>query len=197
MIMMERMCITMKNTEKGKLYVISAPSGTGKGTIIAKMLELRPELKLSVSATTRTPRKGEEHGKNYFFVTREKFEDMIARGEFHEYAEYVGEYYGTPKKPIYEHIENGNDVLLEIETQGAMQVMMMNPNAVSIFIVPPSLEELERRLRGRGTDSEDKLLHRLERARLELDYQNEYAPVVVNDDVTRAAEEILGIIDNG
>jgi guanylate kinase len=187
----------MKNTDKGRLYVISAPSGTGKGTIIAKMLELRPELKLSVSATTRAPREGEAHGVNYYFVTRAEFEDMIARGEFHEYAEYVGEYYGTPKKPIHEHMGNGKDVLLEIETQGAMQVMMMNPDAVSIFIVPPSLEELERRLRGRGTDSEDKLLHRLERARLELDYQGEYNHVVVNDDVTRAAEEILSIIDAG
>jgi len=187
----------MKNTDKGRLYVISAPSGTGKGTIIAKMLELRPELRLSVSAATRQPREGEMDGVNYFFVTREFFEDMIVRGEFLEYAEYVGEYYGTPKKPIHEHIEAGRDVLLEIETNGAMQVMMMNPDAVSIFIVPPSLEELERRLRGRGTDSEDKLIHRLERAKLELDYQDEYAHVVVNDDITTAAEEILGIIDGG
>lgn len=185
----------MKNTDKGRLYVISAPSGTGKGTIIAKMLELRPELRLSVSAATRQPREGEMDGVNYFFVTREFFEDMIVRGEFLEYAEYVGEYYGTPKKTIHEAIQNGKDILLEIEVQGAKQVMEIQPDAVTIFIVPPSLEELERRLRGRGTDSEEKLIKRLARAELELEERHAYNHVVVNDDVTRAAEEIIAIIE--
>jgi len=185
------------NNKRGTLYVISAPSGGGKGTIIQRLLELRPDLHLSVSATTRVPRVGENDGEAYFFITHDEFRQMIDNDEFLEHAEYVGERYGTPKMPIYEAIDNGRDALLEIEVQGAKQVMGMDTGAVTIFIVPPSLDELERRLRGRGTDSEDKLIKRLERARLELEERHDYDHVVVNDDVARAAEEILGIIDGG
>ena len=187
----------MKNKDRGRgqLVVISSPSGGGKGTIIRRMRELRPELHLSVSSTTRSPRDGETHGVEYYFTPREEFERMMAEEEFLEYAEYVGEYYGTPKKTIHEAIQNGKDILLEIEVQGAKQVMEIQPDAVTIFIVPPSLEELERRLRGRGTDSEEKLIKRLARAELELEERHAYNHVVVNDDVTRAAEEIIAIIE--
>ena len=181
---------------KGRLIVLSAPSGAGKDTVINALLKLRPELYLSVSATTRAPREGEEDGVSYFFISREAFDEMIKKGEFLEYAEYVGEYYGTPVKPIYKHIGDGKDVIIEIEVQGAKQVMQLELDALTIFIVPPSMEELERRLRGRGTDTEEMLIARLERARMELKEKDCYAHVVVNDDVTRTAGEILSIIDN-
>ena len=180
---------------KGKLIIISAPSGAGKGTVISRLIEMRPELVLSVSATTRTPRAGEVDGTDYYFVTQERFREMIGLGEFLEYAEYVGEYYGTPAGPIHEHIENGKNVILEIEVQGAMQVMKLEPCALTVFIVPPDMAELEKRLRGRGTDSEEKLAARLERARGELEEKVYYEHIIVNDDVTRAAEEISAIIE--
>ena len=186
----------MKNNKKGRLFVISAPSGAGKGTIIQRLIELRPKLAYSVSATTRAPRDGEVEGVSYYFITREKFKEMVGRGEFLECAEYIGEFYGTPKKPILDCVENGGDILLEIEVQGARQVMAIAPEAVTIFIIPPSIEELERRLRGRRTESEEKLAARLERARKELKEQIYYGHVIVNDDITRAVGEILSIIDS-
>ena len=190
--------MTMKNSngKKGGLFVISAPSGAGKGTVLKQILELRPEHVLSVSFTTRSPRTGEKHGESYFFAAREDFEKMIEQDKFLEYAEYVGEYYGTPKEPIYDAIGDGKSVLLEIEVLGAGQIKEKEPDAVSIFIIPPSLEELERRLRGRGTDSDDKIRTRLERARAELEERHSYDHVVVNDDVTRAAQEIISIMDS-
>ena len=186
----------MSNSNNGALYVISAPSGAGKGTVISRMLENQSELHLSVSVTTRAPRKGEIDGETYFFVTNEKFQHMIEAGEFLEYAEFVSEYYGTPKKPIYEALGRGMTVLLEIEVLGARQIMAKDPEAVTIFIIPPSMDELERRLRGRGTDSEANLIKRLERARFELEEQGDYDYVVVNDNADRAAAEILAIIDS-
>ena len=179
----------------GRLIVISAPSGTGKGTVIAKLLDLRPELVMSVSATTRQPRAGEVDGVSYHFLSAELFQGMIDRGEFLEYAEYAGDHYGTPKEPVLRSMDDGRDVLLEIEVKGARQVMALVQRSISIFIVPPDLDELERRLRGRGTDSEDKLRERLNIARAELEHKGEYMHVVVNDEVARAAEEILAILD--
>ena len=180
---------------RGKLIIISAPSGSGKGTVIHRILTLRPDIVFSVSATTRAPRPGEIEGVSYHFVTREQFEEMIANDDFLEYAEYVGEFYGTPKKPIYEGLEAGKDVLLDIEISGAGQVLGKIPDALTIFIIPPDMEELERRLRGRGTDNEEKLKARLERARQELEERNIYKHTVINDRVTRVAGEILSIIE--
>ena len=188
-------CGKLSAHRKGNLFVISAPSGAGKDTVINKVLELRPETHLSVSATTRPPRAGEVCGLSYYFVAHERFKKMIANGEFLEYAEYVGQYYGTLKKPVNELIESGRDVILEIEVKGAKQIMSIMPRAVTIFIVPPSYEELERRLRGRGTENEEKLAERLEVARIELDEKRHYKHIVVNDTVLRAAEEISKIID--
>ena len=180
---------------EGRLIVISGPSGTGKGTVIAMMLEKRPGMEMSVSATTRKPRAGEIDGVSYHFISVDKFNDMIGRGEFLEYAEYAGDFYGTPKKAVFDRVDNGIDVLLEIEVKGARQVTSAAPGAISIFLTPPDLDELERRLRGRGTDSEDKLKARLEIAKAEIAQKGEYKHVVVNDKVERAAEEILEIID--
>ena len=181
-------------SKKGRLIVISAPSGGGKGTVIKRLLELAPDLCYSVSATTRTPRKGEVNGESYHFLTRDKFVEMINNNEFLEHAKYVEEFYGTPKQFILDCVENGDDVILEIEVQGAKQVMDIIPEALTIFIVPPSLDELERRLRGRGTDSEEKLIARLKTARQELNEKEHYKHVVINDEVDRAAREILSLV---
>jgi len=180
--------------DRGRLIVISAPSGAGKSTIIRRIVSLRPDLILSVSATTRQPRAGEKDGAAYHFVTKERFMEMIRQGEFLEYAEYVGEFYGTPKGPVFEWIESGRDVILEIEIRGARQVMAQSPGATTIFIVPPDMQELERRLRGRRSEPEEKLASRLEKALLELEEKELYDHIVVNDDVSRAAGEILEII---
>jgi len=181
---------------RGGLFIISAPSGAGKGTVIQTLLELRPELVFSVSATTRAPREGEVDGVSYSFVTHERFKQMISDDEFLEYAEYVGEFYGTPKSPVFANMENGKDVLLDIEVQGAKQVLGKVPEAVTIFIVPPDMDELERRLRGRGTDSEEKLIARMARARQEMLEMDFYDNIVINDVVSRAAGELLAIIKN-
>ena len=181
--------------KKGRLFIISSPSGGGKGTVISHLQKLRPELYYSVSATTRAPRDGEVDGVSYYFVSKERFLELAARNAFLEHAKYVDEYYGTPRSLIDDCIYYGKDVLLEIEVQGAKQVMSSGLDAVSIFIVPPSMEVLEQRLRGRATESEDKLEARLIRARSELEEKEHYDHIVVNDDALRAAEEILSIID--
>jgi len=184
------------SSARGGLFIISAPSGAGKGTVIQSLLELRPELVFSVSATTRAPRDGEVDGVSYSFVTHERFKQMISDDEFLEYAEYVGEFYGTPKSPVFASMESGKDVLLDIEVQGAKQVIGKVPGAVTIFIVPPDMDELERRLRGRGTDSEEKLIARMARARQEMLEIDFYDNIVINDVVSRAAGELLAIIEN-
>ena len=179
---------------KGKLVVISGASGVGKGTVLNRMMQMRPDLQFSVSATTRDMRPGEVDGVHYYFITKERFEDMIARGEFLEYDAHHANYYGTPRTQAEEKQEKGH-VLLDIEPMGAKQVKAAKPDAVLVFIKPPSMEELERRLRGRGDTPEDQIAIRMERAKWEMEQAAWYDHVVVNDDVQRCAEEILNIID--
>lgn len=178
---------------KGKLIVISGASGVGKGTVLKRMMEKCPKLTFSVSATTRPPRPGEVEGVHYYFVTRERFQDMIARGEFLEYDAHAANYYGTPRAQAEEKREHGH-VLLDIEPMGARQVKESEPEALLIFIMPPTMEELERRLRGRGDTPEDQIRMRMERAHWEIDQKSWYDHVVVNDDADRCADEILHII---
>lgn len=180
--------------ERGTLVVVSGFSGAGKGTVLAQVLARRPDLYFSVSFTTRAPRQGEQDGVNYHFVTWEEFQTRIGRGEFLEYAEYVGNYYGTSMTVIREKLERGIDVILEIEIQGAAKVREKMPEAVSLFLVPPSFEELSRRLHSRGTDSEETIRQRLETARREVREIVNYDYIVVNDTVDRAVEEILAIL---
>ena len=181
--------------KRGLLIIISGPSGVGKGTV-RKYFEANKDLNLaySTSMTTRKPREGEIDGKDYFFVTREQFIQSIQKGELLEYAEFVGNYYGTPLKEVNRLRDEGKNVLLEIEVQGAKQVQEKCPDAISIFIIPPSMEELERRLRGRGTEPEDVILQRLETAKTEMTFKDRYKYVVLNDDAEKAAEEVLNII---
>ena len=179
---------------KGKLVVISGASGVGKGTVLKRMMEMRKDLQFSVSATTRPPRPGEVDGVHYYFITKERFEDMIARGEFLEYDAHHANYYGTPRVQAEEKQAKGH-VLLDIEPMGAKQVKLAKPDAVLVFIKPPSMEELEHRLRGRGDTPEDQIAIRMERAKWEMEQAAWYDHVVVNDDVQRCAEEILSIID--
>ena len=180
--------------ERGTLVVVSGFSGAGKGTVLAQVLARRPDLYFSVSFTTRAPRQGEQDGVNYHFVTREEFQDRIGRGEFLEYAEYVGNYYGTSMTVIREKLERGINVILEIEIQGAAKVREKMPEAVSLFLVPPSFAELSRRLHARGTDSEETIRQRLETARREVREIVNYDYIVVNDTVDRAVEESLAIL---
>lgn len=177
----------------GKMIVISGASGVGKGTVLNLMMENRKDLTFSVSATTRPPRPNEVDGVHYYFVTRETFEEMIRNGEFLEYDEHAKNYYGTPRAQAEEKMVNGH-VLLDIEPAGAKQVRAAMPEAKLIFIMPPSMEELERRLRGRGDTPEDQIKIRMERAVWEMEQKEWYDHVVVNDDAARCAEEILKII---
>ena len=179
--------------KKGKLIVVSGASGVGKGTVLGIMMEKRKDLSFSVSATTRPPRPGEIDGVHYYFITREKFEAMIAAGEFLEYDAHAANYYGTPRAQAEEKQTHG-PVLLDIEPKGAKQVKEKAPDAVLIFIMPPSVAELERRLRGRGDTSEEQIQMRMERATWEMEQRVWYDHVVVNDDPERCAQEILKII---
>ena len=178
---------------KGKLVVISGASGVGKGTVLGHMMRMNGELRFSVSATTRPPRPSETDGVHYYFITKERFEEMIAQGEFLEYDAHNANYYGTPRAQAQEKMEHGH-VLLDIEPKGAAQVREADAEAVLIFIMPPSMEELERRLRGRGDTPEDQIAMRLERAVWEMEQRHWYDHVVVNDDAQRCAREILNII---
>lgn len=183
----------MNNIKKNVLAVISGPSGVGKGTVIKKMFELCPDLCESVSCTTRAPRAGEVDGKDYFFIPKERFEQMISRGELLEYSAHFENYYGTPKAFVEEKLETG-DVILEIDVDGALMVKKSHPSAVLIMITPPDMQELERRLKKRGTESDEKIALRISRAEYELSKSDKYDYCVVNDEVTRAAESILAII---
>lgn len=178
---------------KGLKIVLSGPSGSGKGTIVKELIS-DDQFLLSISATTRAPRQGEEEGVHYFFKTREDFEHMIAQNELLEYAEFCGNYYGTPKAFIEESVKNGKDVILEIEVKGAMQIKEIYPDAIFIFVVPPSLAELESRLVGRNTEAREVIDKRLNRAKEELALYNQYDYVVVNDRLVEAIEEIKCIV---
>lgn len=180
--------------KRGKLYVFTGPSGTGKGTILSRVLEADDNLFVSVSATTRAPREGEQDGVHYYFLSRDAFEDRIRQGAFLEYAQYVGNYYGTLEGPVNEKLDAGCDVILEIEVQGAMQIHEKRPDAVMVFVAPPSMDELARRLRGRGTENEDKVLARLQTAQKEMTYADRFDYVVVNDSLDCAVDDLLAIL---
>lgn len=184
----------IKSKQHGLLIVISAPSGAGKGTIINKMLEKNNNLWLSVSETSRPMRANDIDGITYHFCTKEEFEEKIKDDYFLEYALYANNYYGTPKKYIQEHLSKGQDVILEIEIQGAMQIKKLIPEALFIFIMPPSLNELKKRLVGRGTDTKGKILERFKIAYQEMNDVTKYNYVVVNDEIDVAADKILSII---
>ena len=178
---------------KGKLFVISGASGVGKSTVLKQVMAAREDLRFSVSATTRSPRPGETEGESYYFVTKEQFTNMIAEDAFVEYDAHMDNYYGTPKAQLEEKLLTGS-VILDIEPNGAFAVRGKRPDAVLIFIAPPSLEELERRLRGRGDTSEEQMKLRLERARWEMEQGKTYDHWVVNDTVEECAANILTII---
>lgn len=182
--------MVISDMSEGKLFVISGPSGVGKGTVIAKVMEDVPNIWKSVSATTRKPREGEVDGREYFFMTREEFERGIEEGKFLEWAEYAGNLYGTPKESVEDRLAKGENVILEIEVKGSLQVRDSKPDSVLVFIAPPSMEELESRLRGRGSESERDVELRLEAAKLELASEKEYNRIFVNDDLATVVREL-------
>ena len=180
--------------EKGLLIVFSGPSGVGKDTLLKRLLERYPNIRLSVSATTRSPRSGEENGQDYFFMSRERFQELLSQDKMLEHAEYCGNYYGTPSEPIENWLSEGKDVILEIEVQGGAQVLQKRPECVSIFVLPPSIEVLEKRLRSRGTEDEETIQKRLGAAKEEIAKVYQYGYAVVNDDLDEAADEIAAIL---
>ena len=182
--------------KRGILIILSGPSGVGKGTVRENILANNEiNLTYSISMTTRSPRDGEIEGLHYYFVTREFFEKAIENDEFLEYAQFVGNYYGTKKSTVNDMLESGKNVLLEIEVQGAQQVMKKCPEAITIFMVPPSFEELEKRIRGRRSEPEDIVYQRLSKARSEMELSKNYKYVVVNDTVENASRAIIDIIN--
>ena len=180
--------------KEGILIVVSGFSGAGKGTIMKALLERYDNYALSISATTRNPRPGEEEGKAYFFKTTEEFEKMIAKDDLIEYAEYVGNYYGTPKAYVEEQLRAGKDVILEIEIQGALKVKEKFPNTLLLFVTPPSAEELRKRLEGRGTETQEVIDGRMKRAIEEAEYMDQYDYLVVNDELDVCVEEMHHLI---
>lgn len=181
-------------TRKGILFVISGPSGVGKGTVTKALIAKNKNLKVSISATTRPPREGEIDGKDYFFISREKFQQLIEEDQFLEWANVYSNLYGTPKDFVQTNLNNNYDVLLEIDIQGALQVKQKMPDGVFIFLAPPSIEELAYRLIGRGKDSHESIEQRLKACRDEMSMMHEYDYVVVNDDVDEAVKKIEAII---
>ncbi len=178
----------------GALIIISGPSAVGKSTVLEKVMKRLPKYWFSISATTRNPRPGESDGVEYYFVSRDRFEQMIAQDELLEYMEYAGNYYGTPRTPIEDHVRDGYIVILDVDVRGKLNIRERYDEGVSVFIAPPSLEELESRLRGRGTETEAVIQKRLAAASHELSYKDTYDFVVVNNDADKAADELLQII---
>lgn len=179
---------------KGTLYVVTGPSGAGKGTLLGKVIKEDDKIFYSISATTRAPREGEINGVQYYFMSKEEFEQKISENAFLEYASYVDNYYGTLEAPINEKLSEGYDIILEIEVQGAMQVKEKRKDAVMVFIAPPSFDELAERLRGRGTESEEKIAKRLHTAKIELEAASKFDYIVVNDQVEQAVHKIHKIL---
>lgn len=182
--------------EKGILFILSGPSGVGKGTVRKELFQQKTDLKYSISMTTRNKRPGEVDGVDYFYKSREEFEQLIQQNKLLEYAEYVNNYYGTPRDYVEKTLEEGHDVFLEIEVQGALQVKENFPDGVFIFLFPPSLEELKNRIVSRGTESTELVLNRLKEARNEIELMDAYDYVVVNDDVGLAVEKVQAIIQS-
>ena len=179
---------------KGKLLVLSGPSGVGKGTVVAELQKIRDDVCFSVSATTRAPRPGEEDGVSYFFVTKETFEQMIEQNELLEYAKFVDNYYGTPRAYVEQKLEEGMNVVLDIEVQGARNITREYPDAVSVYMIPPTYQELERRLRGRGTENEKQIQGRLKMAIQEAKAADFYRYIIVNNNLNEAVNELNAII---
>lgn len=184
----------IKQRERGSLIVVSGPSGCGKGTVIQEFLKNHKDAWLSISCTSRDPRPGDVPNESYYFISREEFEEKIEKGEFLEYAEYNKNYYGTPKEHIEERLAKGIDVILEIEVQGALKVKELVPEAICIFIMPPSMKELKKRLVGRGTESKEKVLGRFKTAYQEINNVTRYNYVVTNDDVSNAVAKMSAIL---
>lgn len=179
---------------RGSLIIVTGPSGAGKGTVLGRVLSDLEDVFYSISATTRQPRPGEKDGVNYFFLSRDRFDRMVADDEFLEYAEYVGNCYGTPEKPVNEMLDRGLDVILEIEVQGALMVKAKRPDALLVFITPPSFSVLEQRLRGRGTEADDVVARRMTKARNECTHVDDYDYIVINDDLDDAVRDLEAII---
>lgn len=180
----------------GRLFVLSAPSGAGKTTLVNRLLKDVPQIECSISCTTRKPRPGEKEGVEYYFVTSEKFQEMIRAGEFFEYEEVHGYFYGTPKAPLMERRNQGLDTVLDVDTRGALSVKKAFPDSLTIFLMPPSIEVLEERLRRRQTESESSLQRRLQDAKDQLLEKENFDYVVINDDIERAYQEVLNILLN-
>ena len=180
--------------QAGKLIVVTGPSGVGKGTLLRSLIQRHPELYFSISATTRQPRPGEIEGQHYYFVTRDKFEQMVAADELLEWAEYAGNCYGTPRRQVQQQIQQGRIVILEIEVVGARKINQTFPTALRIFILPPSLAELERRIRDRGQDTEEAIARRLTQAQAEINAADEFDVQMVNDDLKTALFRLESII---
>ncbi|MDY6796815.1 MAG: guanylate kinase [Actinomycetota bacterium] len=178
---------------KGRLFVVAGPSGAGKGTLIAELEERYPQVWISISATTRKPRSDEKEGMQYYFLEREDFERRAGRGEFLEWAEVHGNLYGTPLSSVKEKRSRGRDVILEIDVEGAEQVRAREPDAVNVFVMPPSMKVLERRLRKRGTEGEEELKRRMRNAREESKAKDDFDYIIINDDLDRAAGELCAI----
>lgn len=179
---------------EGLLVIVSGPSGCGKGTICRKFLQRNEDMNISISATTRSPRRGEKDGVNYFFLTEDVFKKMISKNKFLEYANVHGNFYGTPKKYVLDKIKKGENIFLEIDIQGALQIKKIYPNGVFVFILPPSMEELKNRIIRRGTESKSDIDRRYKNAFKEIEYINEYDYAIVNDKVEKAVKKLESIV---
>lgn len=179
---------------KGGVFIVAGPSGSGKDTLFKELFKKRPDIRFSISSITRPMRVGEVEGEKYNFITREKFESMLENDELLEYNVYIGNYYGTPKGPVIDAVEKGQDILIEVDVNGAKAIREKMPEAVSIFIMPPSYAELKRRLSGRGTESEEAIEKRMHESLSEIKRADEFDFIVVNDDINKAVDDLIEVI---